>query len=615
LCAAQLNIIGLSEQSTILAYSNSTCGTVLQIGAGRSGSFNYTLPLNCYIHGLTFSSVIEGQTNLVYVDGNGGGVSEVTVDSCWFEAWPYLTNYSAASGDLIPIRMEVNLGGPEIITHCFFSYVNAVYWAVDHGVIADNTFNYIGAYSTWAANTPFAWHSGGCGIVVGDPTGPNHYANGNEEWHFDRNFFDNCNGIFDTGSGNMSLAKNPVLNECAWESSQTPVSVFTVTNNPRTWTLVDPILDCPSLTNYMTTASYSLMGPATTNVYVVDLRGPTVSAKSFAGDGSQLTGLNGANMTPGTITTQAVNSAFLALLGNGGAPGNYVVTNSPIITVFTNMTTVGWQPATGAGNSYVQNFASNVTAHIQLRYNAGASAGTTKLDVSIPATTNFCGLSNSWIAGFPSTLGVVDYDVGLDLPLPYGVTVTFKDSSTGGGNSVNFTSCLLEKTSSLWPAVAVTASAPTNISYSSITNPPPKQVFHFVCHLDNPIFTAATNYSALNSTAFSLFPAYYNSPWFMGGIITNVTALAYNIAGIGSGTNLTCGVATNKITDNAMTATINGAGGSNITYYASSGTNSDPVAAGVTNLIFFLNASTNWTGTSARIDVAFDLIWPGISTP
>ena len=186
-------------------------------------------------------------------------------------------------------------------------------------------------------------------------------------------------------------------------------------------------------------ASTNINGNIPTNILPGLLPALSIGNGNGLSNNLSLSGLN--QMSLVTSNQAAQIAAMTSGTGGGGSNSTIVIYSNTVY--YSNMTGLNmWQPTTGAGSSYVQNFASLVVAHIQLRYN-NSGIGYAKLDITIQTNGSFQGISNGWVSSFPSAFAG-DYDVGIDLPLPKGVTVNFKDSSVGTANSVNFSSVLLD---------------------------------------------------------------------------------------------------------------------------------------------------------------------------
>jgi hypothetical protein len=212
-----LTLIGAGEKASVLCFSNDTPGTVLVLGGGRTG-LNPFNALNFVVKNLGFTSFINGQTNLLRVNGNNGGVFRGTIEDCWFASWFSLThndNYDRMPADLVPINLQCNYGGDTFtIARCQFYNVNAIYWATDHGQALDNFFAYSGAGSTWPNTSCFSLQAA---FVCGEPGSG--LQNGNESWTFERNYFEGCNGYVGLGGGNQAYASGyAVSRDDSWES-------------------------------------------------------------------------------------------------------------------------------------------------------------------------------------------------------------------------------------------------------------------------------------------------------------------------------------------------------------------------------------------------------------
>lgn len=100
-----LTLMGAGEKASVLCYSNSTAGTVLVLGGGRIGPFNPFDALNFTVRNLGFTSLVNGHTNLLYVNGNNGGVFRGTIEDCWFSSW-YPSPTTMRRRDLPPISCQ-----------------------------------------------------------------------------------------------------------------------------------------------------------------------------------------------------------------------------------------------------------------------------------------------------------------------------------------------------------------------------------------------------------------------------------------------------------------------------------------------------------------------------
>jgi hypothetical protein len=292
-----LTLVGAGEKASILCFSNSTPGTVLVLGGGRTG-LNPFNALNFMVKNIGFTSFVNGQTNLVRVNGNNGGVFRGSIEDCWFASWYSFTNndaYDGAPADLVPINLQCNYGGDTFtIARCQFYNVNAVYWATDHGQALDNFFAFSGSGSTWPKTSPFSLQAA---FVCGEPGSG--LPNGNESWTFERNYFEGCNGYVSLGGGNQAANGSAVSRDDSWEGAS--CGVFSTTNSSRIFLFENPRLFTGTWTNYVvSTSPYAVVG-YNPYAHVVDLRSGNftfaVNAPSFTGSGSGLTFTNAAGAT------------------------------------------------------------------------------------------------------------------------------------------------------------------------------------------------------------------------------------------------------------------------------------------------------------------------------
>lgn len=307
-----LNLIGSGEKASVLCYSNSTPGTVLVLGGGRLGDFNPFNALDFTVRDLGFTSFINGQTNLVYVNGNNGGVFRGTIENCWFASWYSFTNNDAWAGppaDLVPINLQLNYGGDTFtIARCQFYNVNAVYWSTDHGQMLDNFFALSGYASSWPNTSPFSLQAA---IVCGEPGSG--LPNGNESWTFERNYFEGCNGYVSLNDPISNTAA--VSRDDSWESGGAIYGLLSATNSSKNFLFENPRTFTPAWTNYaISTAPFAVIGP-TTNARVADLRSGNfsfpLSAKAFVGSGSGLTFTNAAGSAFRLVVNAATNGFIL----------------------------------------------------------------------------------------------------------------------------------------------------------------------------------------------------------------------------------------------------------------------------------------------------------------
>ncbi|HEX3627521.1 MAG TPA: hypothetical protein VH280_19110 [Verrucomicrobiae bacterium] len=292
-----LTLVGAGEKASVLCYSNATAGTVLVLGDGRTGVFNAFNALNFMVKNIGFTSFKNGQTNLVFVNGNNGGVFRGSIEDCWFASWYSLTNDDAQYGqpaDLVPINLQCNFGGDTFtIAGCQFYNVNSIYWATDHGQAMDNFFAFSGYGATWPNTSPFSLRAA---IVCGEPGSG--LANGNESWTFERNYFELCNGYVSLGGGNPAASGYAVSRDDAWESGGTLCGLMSAANSSRIFLFENPRTFTGTWTNCTISVSpFSIIGP-TPNAHLADMRTGNlnfpVNAPAFVGSGSGLTFTNAA---------------------------------------------------------------------------------------------------------------------------------------------------------------------------------------------------------------------------------------------------------------------------------------------------------------------------------
>lgn len=304
-----LTLIGSGEKSSVLCYSNSTAGTVLVLGGGRIGAFNPFNALNFTVKNLGFTSLINGRTNLVYVNGNNGGVFRGSIENCWFASWYSFTNNDAWFGppaDLVPINLQLNYGGDTFtISQCQFYNVNAVYWSTDHGQMLDNFFANSGYGTSWPNSSPFSLQAA---VVCGEPSSG--LPNGNESWTFERNYFEGCNGYVSLAGVNQSPNAYAVSRDDSWEGAN-QIGLLSATNSSKVFLFENPRIYTPAWTNYaISTGPFTIVGP-TTNARVADLRTGNfdfpLSAKNFNGSGSGLTFTNAAGAAFRVIVNATTN--------------------------------------------------------------------------------------------------------------------------------------------------------------------------------------------------------------------------------------------------------------------------------------------------------------------
>jgi hypothetical protein len=291
-----LTLVGTGEKASVLCFSNTTPGTVLVLGGGRTG-LNPFNALNFMVKNLGFTSFVNGQTNLLFVNGNNGGVFRGSIEDCWFASWFSFTNndaYSGAPADLVPINVQCNYGGDTFaIDRCQFYNVNAIYWATDHGQAMDNFFAFSGFGSTWPKTSPFSLQAA---FVCGEPGSG--LPNGNESWTFERNYFELCNGYVSLGGGNQAYASGyAVSRDDSWEGGLLS-GLLSVTNSSRIFLFENPRTFTGTWANYaISTPPYAVIGPSP-NAHVADLRTGNLnfplSATSFIGSGSGLVFTNAA---------------------------------------------------------------------------------------------------------------------------------------------------------------------------------------------------------------------------------------------------------------------------------------------------------------------------------
>jgi hypothetical protein len=305
-----LTMIGAGEKASVLCYSNTTPGTVLVLGGGRIGAYNAFNALNFVVKNLGFTSFVNGQTNLVYVNGNNGGVFRGSIEDCWFASWYSLANNDAQFGepaDLVPINVQCNLGADTFtISRCQFYNVNAIYWATDHGQASDNFFAFSGNGSTWPNTSPFSLAAA---FVCGEPGSG--LGNSNESWTFERNYFELCNGYVSLSGGNPNPSGYAVSRDDSWESGGTLCGLLSATNSSKAFLFENPRMFTGGWTNYaISTAPYSAIS-ATPNAHVADMRTGNLNfplnAPAFNGSGSGLTFTNAVGATFQLIVNATTN--------------------------------------------------------------------------------------------------------------------------------------------------------------------------------------------------------------------------------------------------------------------------------------------------------------------
>ena len=305
-----LTLTGSGEKASVLCFSNSAAGTVLVLGGGRTGSFNAFNALNFVVRNLGFTSFTNGKTNLIYINGNDGGVFRGSIEDCWFASWFSWTNNDAQTGppaDLVPINVQCNYGADTFtIARCQFYNVNAIYWSTDHGQAMDNFFAFSGNATTWPNTSPFSL---GAAMVCGEPGSG--LQNGNESWTFERNYFELCNGYVSLGGGNHSASGYAVSRDDAWESGAALCGLLSATNSSRVFLFENPRLFTAAWTNYaIGTSPFAVIGP-TTNAHVADLRtgdlNYPLNAQTFIGSASSLTFTNAAGAAFRLIINAATN--------------------------------------------------------------------------------------------------------------------------------------------------------------------------------------------------------------------------------------------------------------------------------------------------------------------
>jgi hypothetical protein len=309
-----LTLVGSGEKASVLCYSNSTAGTVLVLGGGRIGVFNPFNALNFTVRDLGFTSFINGHTNLIYVNGNNGGVFRGTIENCWFASWYSFTNNDAWSGppaDLVPINAQLNYGGDTFtIARCQFYNVNAIYWSTDHGQMLDNFFANSGYASSWPNTSPFCLQAA---VVCGEPSSG--LPNSNESWTFERNYFEGCNGYVSLAGVNQTPSAYAVSRDDSWENGGTLYGLLSATNSGKVFLFENPRTYTGAWTNYaISTAPFALLGPST-NARVADLRTGNfdfpLNAKAFVGSGSGLTFTNASGAAFRLIVNAATNGFIL----------------------------------------------------------------------------------------------------------------------------------------------------------------------------------------------------------------------------------------------------------------------------------------------------------------
>ena len=306
---------GAGEQSTFIVYSNTTPANLLVLGAGRpaTGSIVWNT-LNFIVRDIAFSSLTNACTNLLYVNGNNGGVFKSDIQNCWFENWGFITNTGYNyTGNLCPINIQENFGGDEThIDNCQFYFVDSIYWATDHGNISRTFYAGTGINNQWPLTSPF---SVGAAVILGEPSSG--FPNGNENWVFEKSYLDG-NGPGITFLDTRLSTPNKAVVMSRDDASEAGVLKFlTLSNSTCAWQCQNPY---PYGTNYM------VMTNSSGNWVVTSVQATNVFfgySGMFSGNGAGLTNLplgGGYNVPPWVIFTNGLGQLCISNSGSLAAP-------------------------------------------------------------------------------------------------------------------------------------------------------------------------------------------------------------------------------------------------------------------------------------------------------
>lgn len=384
--AYSVTFFGAGPSACGIVYTNITPMDVLTIGAPHSHS---TTILN--MQNMFFASNTNACTNIIHIAGQSanppdsdvGGIARVKIDFCWIGYWRSMTNNScggftpsscsdAIKHNLVGIWAEGNYSDLIDISDCSFNYVNAIYWANDHGTIQNNMFEHCGRTpggpnNDWPTSSPLYI---GAAVTCAEPIfGAS--PNGNKHWTIRNSSFVGCDVQYYAGPSFASYA-------VSYDDQSESGEVAVVTPGTR-WLIVNPRSSAgypPTVNYYATnTANFSTWknNLAPTNmVQMVDLRsnlfnGPMQVPNLGIGTNASLWGLElakagfrQARVTSvdddafwliGSRVTGSTNFFIAATFQSSGLPGNRLVFGrcDQDASVGSAVTLFSIIPSTGAG--------------------------------------------------------------------------------------------------------------------------------------------------------------------------------------------------------------------------------------------------------------------------
>jgi hypothetical protein len=293
------------------------------------------------MHNMFMASAVNGLTNILYFNSEGGSVGRALISYCWFGYWPSMTNngcgFSTLGGhmgltpptcgdggdhNLIAIDIDCNFDDKITVEHCSFNFVNCVSLAADHATFNDNFFSFCGGQNSWPSTSPYHW---GASIVMTEPAD---YPNGNEDWNFYNNYFMTTAGFAYYAGNNFSSATPPKISYN--DQFEGPINGVITTGTP--WVMIDPIAHSTSPPqNYYAPGNGTLIAAPASLVRIVDNRaGINTGNYSFGGNvtvGGVFTG-SGAGLT--NLSASAITGGLtgrLAVLVPGGGTNILCFTN------------------------------------------------------------------------------------------------------------------------------------------------------------------------------------------------------------------------------------------------------------------------------------------------
>ena len=330
-----LNLLGSGLNACGIVYVGTEAQNVMTLSQPNANdTFTFSM------QNMFMASAVNGLTNILYFNSEGGSVARALISYCWFGYWPSMTNNGCGfstlgrhmgltpptCGDggnhnLIAINIDCNFDDKITIEHCSFNFINCVSLAADHATFNDNFFSFCGGPNTWPSSSPYHW---GAAIVTREPAD---YSNGNEDWNFYNNYFMATSGY----AYYAANSPNPTSLPKTSHDDQFEGLLNGVISTGKPWVMIDPNTHSTYLPqNYLLTNGTLMAAPATL-VRIVDNRagtntgnfsfgGNVTAGGTFTGNGAGLTNLSASAITDGL-------TARLAVLVAGGGTNTLCFTN------------------------------------------------------------------------------------------------------------------------------------------------------------------------------------------------------------------------------------------------------------------------------------------------